>query len=96
MFGLQLLLIAFTRLIIWLYATNRPHLLYEPIGRRTKTLGVLLVAVPAAVYLLAILIAGSAPSASLVIYAGTMVLYFIAAFVDRLAATPGAVEDDFT
>jgi uncharacterized membrane protein len=56
-YGLQLLLIALTRLIVWLYATNRPHLLYEPIARRTKTVGVLLVAVPAALYLLAILIA---------------------------------------
>ena len=95
-YGLQLLLIALTRLIVWLYATNRPHLLYEPIARRTKTVGVLLVAVPAALYLLAILIAESAPVASLAIYVGTIVLYFIAFFVDRLMAPPGAVEDDFT
>jgi hypothetical protein len=54
--------------------------------------GVLLVAVPAALYLLAILIAESAPVASLVIYVGTIVLYFIAFFVDRLMAPPGAVE----
>ena len=87
---------ALTRLIVWLYATNRPHLLYEPIARRTKTVGVLLVAVPAALYLLAILIAESAPVASLVIYVGTIVLYFIAFFVDRSLAPPGAVEDDFT
>jgi uncharacterized membrane protein len=66
-YGLQLLLIALTRLIVWLYASNRPHLLYEPIARRTRTVGVLLVAVPAALYLLAILIAESAPVASLVI-----------------------------
>jgi uncharacterized membrane protein len=95
-YGLLLLLIALTRLIIWLYATNRPDLLYEPIDRRTKTVGVLLVAVPAALYVLAILIAGSAPVASLVIYVGAIVLYFIAIFVDRLTASPGAVENDFT
>ena len=90
------MLIALTRLIMWSYATNRPHLLYEPISRRTKTVGVLIVAVPAAFYLLAILIAESAPVASLVIYAGVPVVYFIAIIVDRSTAPPGAVEDDFT
>ena len=39
LFGIQVLLISVTRLIVWLYATNRPHLLYEPICRRTKTVG---------------------------------------------------------
>ena len=96
LYGLLLVLIALTRLIMWSYATNRPHLLYEPISRRTKTVGVLIVAVPAAFYLLAILIAESAPVASLVIYAGVPVVYFIAIFVDRSTAPPGAVEDDFT
>ena len=96
LYGVQLLLIALTRLIVWLYATNRPHLLYEPIGRRTKLVGVLIVAVPAALYMLAILIAAGAPVASMVIYAGVPVLYFIAIFVDRATAPSGAVEDDFT
>lgn len=70
MYGVLLLLIALTRLAVWLYATNRPHLVFEPIDRRTKTVGVLIVAVPAALYLLAILIAKPAPEASLVIYVG--------------------------
>jgi uncharacterized membrane protein len=96
LYGVQLLLIALTRLIVWLYATNRPHLLYEPIGRRTEMVGVLIVAVPAALYMLAILIAEGAPEASMVIYAGVPILYFVAVFVDRSTAPPGAVEDDFT
>jgi hypothetical protein len=44
---------------------------------------------PAALYLLAILIAGSAPVASLVIYLGAIVSYFIAIVVDRLTAPAG-------
>jgi uncharacterized membrane protein len=96
LYGVQLLLIALTRLIVWLYATNRPHLLYEPIGRRTEMVGVLIVAVPAALYMLAILIAEGAPEASMMIYAGVPILYFVAVFVDRSTAPPGAVEDDFT
>jgi hypothetical protein len=51
--------------------------------------GVLLVPVPAALYLVAILMAGSAPVASLVISVGAIVLYFIAILVDRLTATSG-------
>ena len=96
LFGLLLVLIAITRLIIWLYATNRRHLLYEPISRRTKTAVVLIVGVQIVLYVLAVLISESAPVASLVIYAGVPILYFIATFVDRSTAPPGAVEDDFT
>ena len=44
MYGVLLLLIASTRLSVWLYATKRPHLLFEPITRRTRTVGVLIVA----------------------------------------------------
>lgn len=95
LFGIQVLLIAVTRLIVWLYATNRPHLLYEPIGRRTKTVGVLIVAGQAVLYVLAILIAGSAPAASMWIYAAVPVLYFIAIIVDRSTAPPGAEDDEF-
>jgi len=96
LYGIQVSLIALTRLIVWLYATNRPHLLYEPIGRRTRTVGVLIVAVPAALYVLAILIADSAPAGSMFIYAAVPVLYFIAVFVDRSTAPPGTEEDEFT
>ena len=96
LFGIQLLLIAVTRLIVWLYATNRPHLLYEPISPRTKRVGVLIVAVPAALYLLAIVIADSAPGASMAIYAGVPILYFLALFIDRSTAPPGTEEDEFT
>jgi hypothetical protein len=46
--------------------------------------------------MLAILIAEGAPEASMVIYAGVPILYFVAVFVDRSTAPPGAVEDDFT
>jgi uncharacterized membrane protein len=96
MYGLLLLFIAATRLSVWLYATNRPHLLFEPIGRRTRTVGMLIVVVPAGLYALAILIASDAPAASLAIHAAVPVLYFIGLFVDRSTAPPGSGEDGFT
>jgi uncharacterized membrane protein len=96
MYGLLLLAIALTRLAIWLYATNRPQLLFEPIDRRSRTLGVLIVTVPAGLYLLAMVIAGSVPIASLSIYAGVPILYFATLVFSRAKAPPGAAERDFT
>jgi uncharacterized membrane protein len=96
MYGFLLVLIALTRLIAWLYVSSRPHLVYEPLSGRLKTVGVLIGAVPAAIYLLAILIANGAPLASLLIYCAVPVLYFIGLFVDRSTAPPGSMEDAFT
>jgi uncharacterized membrane protein len=96
LYGLLLLLIALTRLIVWMYATNRPHLLFEPIDRRSRRVGVVLVLIPAALWLLAILIADSAPSASLAIYAGVPILYFVSLILTRPKTPPGAPVEDFT
>jgi uncharacterized membrane protein len=96
MYGIILLLIALTRFGVWLYATNRQHLLFEPIGRRTRRVGMLIAAVPAALYLVGILISSAAPGASLAIYAGVPVLYFVGVFLGRSTAPPGSPGDDFT
>jgi uncharacterized membrane protein len=96
MYGLVLLFIALTRLAVWLYATNRPHLLFEVIGRRSRRVGALIAAVPAVLYIFAILISESSPTGGLAIYAAVPVLYFIGLFLDRSIAPPGSGEDDFT
>ena len=96
MYGFLLLFIALTRLVAWLYATNRPHLLFEPIDRRSRTAGVLILAVPSAFYVLAIALSESAPLASLVIYASVPVLYVIGVVVVRRTAPAGSAERDFT
>jgi uncharacterized membrane protein len=95
LYGLLLLLIALTRLVVWLYATKRPHLLFEPIDRRTRRIGVLLVVIPALLWLLAILIADSAPTASLAIYGGVPVLYFVSLILTKSMAPPGVTEEEF-
>jgi uncharacterized membrane protein len=96
MYGLLLLLIALTRLVVWLYAVNRPHLLHEPISQRTRTAGAIIAGVPAVLYTVAILLASGSPEASLAIYAGAPILYFIGLFLERSTAPPGSEEDDFT
>lgn len=70
--------------------------MFKPIDRRSRTLGVLIVTLPAALYALAILIAGSLPTLSLWIYAGAPILYFVTLVLSRTTAPPGAAERDFT
>ena len=79
-YGGLLLAIAVMRLVIWLYATGRPHLLFEPVGRELRRSGVLLVVVPISLYVAAIVLAqvgNIGQDVSVVIYALVPVLYFV-------------------
>jgi uncharacterized membrane protein len=96
MYGLLLLAIAVTRLIMWMYATERPHLLFELVDARSRWTGVAVVAVPAVVYLVGFLLADSHPDASLTLYAIVPVLYFVGITLARSTAPPESAEQDFT
>ena len=79
-YGGLLLAIASLRLWIWLYATNRPRLLFEPVDKELRRAGVMLVVVPICLYVVAIVVAqvGTVGEAvSLGIYALIPVLYFV-------------------
>ena len=93
-YGWLLVAIALTRVWMFWYGTGRPHLLYEPIDRRSRVLGVVIVAVPALVYLAAIVLAGSAPRVSLWIYGVVPLIYLVGAWRARKAAPPGWAESD--
>lgn len=95
LYGLLLLLMALTRLIVWLYATRRPHLMFEPISRRERKVGVLIVTFPATLWLIAILVADMSPTASLAIYIGVPFLYFASLLVARGSTPAGGPEGDF-
>jgi TMEM175 potassium channel family protein len=82
-YGLVLVAIAVMRVAIWLYGTSRPHLLWQRLDDRRRRAGLALAALPGLVYLLAIVVAGAAPSVSLLIYAGAPVLYFVSITVLR-------------
>ena len=97
LYGIQVLLIAVTRLIVWLYATNRPHLLYESDQSshqdggstdRGRAGGALPGRDPDRRQ------RTRRPACS--IYGAVPVLYFIGIFVDRSTAPPGTEEDEFT
>jgi uncharacterized membrane protein len=95
-YGLLLVAIALMRVVIWLYATNRPHLLWQPLDDRQRRAGLALAAFPALIYLLAILVAAAAPSVSLLIYAGLPVLYFLSITVLRSGRKRDQEYADFT
>jgi uncharacterized membrane protein len=96
LYGVVLIAISLSRLAVWEYATRRRHLLFEPVDRRSRQAGVGLATVPFLAYVVAILVAPSAPSVSLWIYAGIPVAYFIAITLVRSTAPPGSAEEEFT
>ena len=94
MYGALLLAIGVTRLAIWVYATGRPRLLIRPVDARTRSNGVALVAVPGVAYAVAIGIAETAPTASLVIYAAVPVAYFAVILVGHAIAPNHSDQSD--
>jgi hypothetical protein len=78
-----LVAIAIMRAVIWLYATNRPHLLWQRLEDRQRRAGLAIAVVPGLIYLLAILIAEAVPAVALAIYAGIPLLYFLSITVLR-------------
>ena len=95
-YGLILLAITVMRLVIWLYAVNRPHLLWRRPDERQRRAGLGLAAFPGLLYLLAILLAGAAPGVSLAIYAALPLLYFLSITVLRGTRKRNREYADFT
>ena len=95
-YGLILIAISLTRAVIWLYATNRPHLLWQRLDDRQRRAGLVLNLAPVLVYLLAFLVAKAAPGVSLLIYAGLPVLYFLSITLLRSGRRRNQEYADFT
>ncbi len=96
MYGLLLIAIAAMRLVIWIHATRRSHLMFTDMDPRSRLIGALIAAVPGIAYAVAFAIARVAPEASLAIYAAVPVLYFVGITIARSSAPPGSAERDFT
>jgi hypothetical protein len=93
---LVLVAIALMRVVIWLYATNHPHLLWQRLDDRQRRAGLALNLYPGLVYLLAFLVAKAAPGVSLLIYAAMPVLYFLSITVLRSSRKRNQEYADFT
>jgi uncharacterized membrane protein len=95
-YGLLLVLIALMRAVIWLYATNRPHLLWQLPDARQRRAGLAINLYPALIYLVAFLVAKTSPGLSLMIYAGMPLLYFLSITVLRGSRQRNQEYADFT
>src|SRR5262245_27349014 len=95
-YGLILVATVVTRLAVWVYATNRTHILIAPVDARSRRAGVILVAFPGVAYLIGFLLAEPAPTLAIVIYAFVPVLYFLAISIFRTSAPQGSVSEEFT
>jgi uncharacterized membrane protein len=95
-YGLLLVAIAVMRVVIWLYATNRRHLLWRRLDDRQRRVGFALNLTPGLIYLLAVLVASAAPGVSLLIYGGLPLLYFLSITVLRSGRQRNQEYADFT
>jgi uncharacterized membrane protein len=95
-YGLLLVAIAVMRVLMWLYATNRPYLLWQELDDRQRRAGLAINLYPGLVYLLAFLVANSAPGVSLLIYGAMPVLYFLSITVLRGSRRRDLEYADFT
>jgi uncharacterized membrane protein len=95
-YGLLLVVIAVMRVVIWLYATNRPHLLWQRPDANQRRAGLVLNLYPGLIYLLAFLVARTAPGISLLIYATMPALYFVGITVLRSGRRRNQEYADFT
>jgi uncharacterized membrane protein len=95
-YGLLLVVIAVMRVVIWLYATNRPQLLWQRPDANQRRAGLVLNLYPGLIYLLAFLVARTAPGISLLIYATMPVLYFLGITVLRSGRRRNQEYADFT
>jgi Na+/proline symporter len=77
-------------------ATNRPQLLWRRLDARQRRAGLALGVFSGLVYLLAFLVAKSAPGLSLAIYGGLPVLYFLSITVLRGSRQRDQEFADFT
>jgi uncharacterized membrane protein len=96
LYGLLLVAISASRLLMWLYATSRPNLLFDKIDHRSRIVGILAAVIPGVVYGVGIAIAGVSPVAALAVYAGVPVLYILIVAFASSSGPPDTFERDFS
>ncbi len=78
LYGVVLVVVSLTRIMLYAYLSRRPELLWEPVPARTRRLALLLSLFTIVSYVLAMALAGIAPNASFVIYFAVPGTYFVA------------------
>ena len=96
LYGLALIAVSLARILLYHYVSKRPALLWEPDSVRARRVGLTIAAAPIPLYLLAMLMADAAPSASLAVYFAVPAAYFVLITVLRSHPNTADDADDFS
>jgi len=77
LYGVVLIAVSLTRILLYWYVSRRPQLLWEPLEQHSMRLGLFLSAAPIVLYLVAMLVAVVAPRLSLFLFLIVPGSYFV-------------------
>ena len=96
LYGLVLIAASLARVGMYQTVSKRPALLWEPSTARARRIGLAISAAPIILYLVAMLLAGLAPTVSLVVYFAVPAAYFVLITVLRDRPITADDADDFS
>ena len=96
LYGTVLIVATLMRMLLYWYLSRHPGLLWEASTKRSSRFGLWITAVPIAVYTIAMLVAGSVPWLSLLLYAALPALYFILITFLRTDSRTRSEAEDFS
>ena len=94
-YGTVLIVVNLMRMALYSYAMRHPQLLWAAPTDRARRQGFLIASAPIVVYILAMLLADPAPTASLILFLALPLLYFLLITVLRQGSGTSAEADDF-
>jgi uncharacterized membrane protein len=95
-YGFVLIAANLARVGLFHYVSTRPALLWEPGTPHTRRVGLAISAAPIALYLVAMLLAGPAPSISLIVYLTVPAAYFVLITLLRDRPATASDADEFS
>ena len=96
LYGLVLIAASLARVGMYQTVSKRTALLWDPSTARARRIGLAISAAPIILYLVAMLLAGLAPTVSLVVYFAVPAAYFVLITVLRDRPTTADDADDFS
>jgi uncharacterized membrane protein len=96
LYGVVLIAVSLARVGLYRYVGTRPALLWQPATPRSLRMGLAVSAAPIGLYLLAMVLADSAPTVSLIVYFAVPAAYFVLITVLRNRAATADDADGFS
>ena len=96
LYGAVLIAVSVMRIILYVYMSRHPALLWEPISVRERRIGMILTGVPMVFYAVAMLVADASHQLSLLLYLSVPAFYFLMVTVLRDRPSTASDADNFT